>query len=163
MFLKEEINPNTQKSIVHLNVGLSIIADFIIRKLKKLWSFIMQEPELCYYCGQIANTVDHVIPKSTLIKLDSLEDSETTLSILGRRKLTVPSCRECNCLLSDSIQESLTERKAYLKRKLRKRYARLLDMPRWEDEEVGELGCNLNQYIKMSINKKRLVRFRLEW
>ena len=163
MFLKEEMNLNTKNSTVRLNVGLSTIANFIIRKLKKLWSIIMKEPELCYYCGQPASTIDHVIPKSILKQLTTLEDAEITHAILRKRALKVSACRECNCLLSDSLQDSLTDRKQYLKQKLRKRYAKLLGIPKWEDEEMENLGYNLSSYIKMSIKKKRLIRFRLDW
>jgi len=122
-----------------------------------------KEPELCYYCGQISDTIDHVVPQSTLLQLATLEDTEITYKVLRQRALKVPACRECNCLLSDSLQDTLAERKAFLKKKLRKRYARLLEIPQWEEGELDELGRNLNDYIRNSIKKKRLIRFRIAW
>ena len=81
----------------------------------------------CYYCGLQATQIDHVVPKSTL-KLLSLSTVDITMDILKNRSLKVHSCRECNSVLSNSLQATLAERKKELKKRLRKR-KRLLILP----------------------------------
>ena len=118
---------------------------------------------ICYYCGQRASTVDHVIPQSMIRQLTALGDEEVTYQVLGKRALKVWSCRECNCLASDSIQESLQERKAYVKEKLRRRYQKLLDMPPWSQDELDVLGYALKTHVEASIKARDFVKQRIAW
>jgi 5-methylcytosine-specific restriction endonuclease McrA len=122
-----------------------------------------EDDESCYYCGEIANTVDHVIPKSLLDKINSLEDEEVAQELKSKRKLTVPACKECNCVLSNSFQRSLQERKTHLKKRLRRRYKKLLEMPNWAEDELKEIGPNLRHYILAGISKKESIERRLRW
>jgi len=116
---------------------------------------------ICYYCGQRADCVDHVIPKSALRQLAALGDEAITKRIIRNRALKVWCCHECNCLLSDSLQESLPERKAYLKAKLKKKYKRTLNLPRWEEDEIAELGYNLRVYVVSSAKYKEWLKLRV--
>jgi len=115
----------------------------------------------CYYCGMPALTIDHTIPK---IILKSLAGQRKVLEeLIGERKLTVSSCRECNSLLSSSYQKTLIERKSYLKFKLTYKYQKLLDMPKWTKEEIKELGPDLKQDIINTMKQKKLIQKRLKW
>ena len=118
--------------------------------------------EPCYYCGRQATQVDHVIPQSMLRQL-AMSTEPITMEIIKHRALTVHSCGECNTLLSNIYLESLQAKKKYLKTKLRKRYKKVLEMPRWDQDEVEELGYNLRTFVQGSIDQKELVLERLRW
>ena len=118
----------------------------------------------CYYCGQPASAVDHVIPRVLLYQLGVLDDEETTHHLYGRHKVrTVPACRECNSILGSKYFSHLEERKAWLKDRLRQRYKGLLSMPDWSIDELTELDGSLQDYVIQSMRLKRLMRQRIAW
>ena len=79
----------------------------------------------CYYCGLPATSKDHAVPRALLRAL--ADDPDALRHIMWNRRETVPCCRECNCLLGASVQNTLEERKAFLKERLRRRYAVLVN------------------------------------
>jgi len=79
------------------------------------------------------------------------------------RILTVPSCRECNGLAGASYQPTLTERKKYIKDKLRHRYRKIIEMPEWEEAEIEELGRALKTHVLVGIEQRKLILQRLAW
>ena len=95
--------------------------------------------KLCTYCGGLERpTRDHVVPEA--IKRNGK----------GKRfdiGPIVPACHECNSLLGDRYLLTVRERAAYLLRRYRARYARLLATPEWTDEELDELGDRLRRVI----------------
>lgn len=102
-------------------------------------------PEPCYYCGDLANSIDHVLPSVYLIGLSP----EALLALPKLAADTVPACVNCNSLLGASFQESLALRKQELKTRLRKRWARLLDAtPEWTEDDLDGLA---EGYFKDSI------------
>ncbi len=117
----------------------------------------------CYYCGMPASAVDHVIPQSLLRMYDRIADPEIYDALVRRRRLTVPCCHECNCLLGATIQKTIQKRKQYLKERLRRRYKKLLSMPDWTDSEIEEMGEKMQTYIWDGVNKKNDIRQRLAW
>jgi hypothetical protein len=120
--------------------------------------------EPCYYCGSPANTVDHVVPRSLLADLAALSDEAVTAVLVHPgRTMTVPACRECNCLLGSQYFSTLAARKAWLKERLRRRYRRVLQMPDWAEEELEELRYNLRVAIEASLARRDTVRQRLRW
>jgi hypothetical protein len=72
-----------------------------------------REPEqkLCYYCNEPANSVEHVIPQCVMMNSP-----------------TIPACLECNIFIG-SYLGSLDEKIIYLKRQLKKHYAKELALP----------------------------------
>lgn len=120
--------------------------------------------EACYYCGEIADTVDHVVPQSMLQKLSTLEDEDVTaLLVRFNRRLTVPACFDCNVTLGNSYQDTLAKRKDELKRRLRRRFKKYLDIPEWSDRELGQLGEHLQQRVLAGIYKQQVVLRRLRY
>jgi hypothetical protein len=114
--------------------------------------------EACYYCGLHADARDHVIPVSVWRSYESLG-----LEPPKQRILIVPCCSECNSLLGASIQETLADRKKAIKKILRKRYAKILAMPEWYDDELEALSPKLQEWVRASIAVKEAVKERLEW
>jgi ribosomal protein L37AE/L43A len=118
---------------------------------------------ICYYCGQPADSIDHVIPQAMLRQLVCLEDGEITKAILRKRALKVWACRECNSLLSSSYQDSLVERKQFLKEKLKKKYKRIIALPKWDEDDLNEMGYVLRQYIENAARLKEFIVQRIAW
>lgn len=115
-------------------------------------------PDPCYYCGERASTIDHVVPQSMLNTL-RLHGDPAIADILNQRQRikTVPACRECNCLLGNRYFNTITERKTHLKKRLRQRYQRLLAMPPWSDSELATLSGRLRHFVMTAqVNKERL-------
>jgi len=119
------------------------------------------ECEPCYYCGLPASDVEHVIPKAALRAYAGVDG--LTEEMTRGRKLTVPACRECNSLLGATVQNTLAERKSYLKERLQAKYANLLAMPEWTEKELAEMGEAMRQSIKASMNQRVLTKERLRW
>lgn len=111
----------------------------------------------CYYCGRIADTVDHVVPQVFLAMLpwDEVPDLGVDL---------VPACKQCNCALGARFYESLGKRKEAAKDWLRRHYAKLLKMPHWRDHELAELPeGKIRDYVVASIVAKEELDKMLAW
>lgn len=136
------------------------------RSWRSIWidkNTIWGTQNICYYCGQHADSVDHVIPQYVIRMLVALDDKQITKKTLGQRALKVWSCRECNNLASSSLQDSLTERRGFVKDKLRKRYKRILALPTWTDTEIDELGYNLQVFVRSSAKWRDFIKQRIAY
>jgi hypothetical protein len=102
---------------------------------------------ICTYCGDIADTLDHVIPHSY-----------TRKSAKEKRKYArehcVPCCRECNSLLGNKLFCTVWARAEYLKKKYEKRYKKILSLPDWQVEDMDDMGHNMRQIIESSQRDK---------
>lgn len=124
---------------------------------------ILDEDDRCYYCGELADTVDHVVPQSYIKKLQALGDEELKRKIMARRRTTVPCCHECNCLLGATIQKTLGDRKLHLKNRLKRRYKKILGIPKWSERELEELGPALRQHVRAGVGHQEVIERRLQW
>jgi hypothetical protein len=116
----------------------------------------------CFYCGLSADTVDHVIPRSAL---EILADDPDALRALAdrRRRLTVVACRECNGLARATVQETLAERRTFVKERMRLRYAGVLATPSWTDAELMQLRSGLRKRVIVAMATKAIIERRLRW
>lgn len=112
--------------------------------------------EPCFYCGCAADTTDHVPPRSARAIL--LE-----FSVERWPFIEVPACHECNCALGARPLWTLPERKAFVKKWIRKRYRYYLNLPEWTEREVSKLGYNLKTIVEVSTIIAELARRRLKW
>ncbi len=111
----------------------------------------------CHYCGQPGVTIDHVPPQSLRTRLGEL-------GLTGHYTFhEVRCCRECNCLLGARPLYTLADRKRFIKRVLRKRYARFVRMPPWSDEQLAELGHTLRTSVLSAVLTAEIVHRRLAW
>lgn len=106
---------------------------------------ILRDYKKCAYCGEIATDEDHTVPKS-----------------LGGR-FTIPSCSECNILASNTLHETLTEKRQYIKSLLRERYEKLLKAPVWDYDEINELGPTLRESVLTQEDARRIIIDRLKF
>ena len=98
---------------------------------------------VCVYCGDHADTVDHVPPIHYVSRMIGLGLWRQLGSCY-----TVPACKGCNSLLGGFVGLSILERQKELKVRLRRKYQVLLDGPEWRSSDLQELGCGLRAYVE---------------
>lgn len=106
----------------------------------------------CVYCGMPATCRDHLMP--------------SPLTGSGRRSYVavVPACTECNALLGDAVEVNMTARRELAHKRLAKRYARYLAMPKqWTPTELRTLGPNLRSRVAAGLAKAEVAAARLAW
>lgn len=91
----------------------------------------------CVYCGELADTVDHVPP----VQISNNLDLEMT-------HMLVPACRECNSTLTDKFLLHLDERAEHLLHRYKKKYKKHDSVVAWDEEEIEELSGSLQTYIR---------------
>lgn len=110
----------------------------------------------CFYCGTSPTDNDHVIPYSML----TLEDRKQHSDGFGPR---VPSCHECNMILSNYFFDSLAERCEYANKRLRRRYSKLLHMETWQQWELDEVKGKLRGYVVAKQAERGIAVDRVAW
>lgn len=116
----------------------------------------------CYYCGQPADTIDHVVPTSLLDAIRNSGDVGLIAAITERRrKMTVQACRECNLLAGAVYDQTLADRKARIAKRFERRHRRALEMPDWADSELMELSPGLRGYVLNALIERDYLRERL--
>jgi hypothetical protein len=118
--------------------------------------------EPCHYCGLIAETVDHVVPRALLIAVRNSGEVGLIAAVEERhRTMTVPSCRECNSLAGAVYDQTLEDRKRRVKGKLRQRLRKVLEMPDWTDRELMEVSPSLRNLVLAGIRDREIARRRI--
>lgn len=120
--------------------------------------FALDGDSICFYCGLPATCEDHTFP---LIFLDAMLKSEGDIPY--DRLFVVPSCKECNGILNTNVFPHLRMRKQYLKRRLARRYKKLLIMPDWRDIDLVEMSQRLVHDIELHLAKKEQIKQRLAY
>lgn len=93
----------------------------------------------CWYCGERAETIEHIFPQK---HGNGSGD-------------TVKACRECNSALGAFAPTSVEERCIHLAQRLRKRYQLDKPIPEWSDDEIAELGHNLQSAVRGKIHERQ--------
>ena len=125
-------------------------------KFHKYYIFNECDFNICIYCGELSQSLDH-IPPLNIFKFCTLVE----LRERGILLLIVPACKECNSLLLDKEILSLQERKKYIRLKLVERNIDLLNMPKWTLEELQHLSIEMLDYIKNQVLIKDLIFSRI--
>jgi hypothetical protein len=111
----------------------------------------------CFYCGLPASTIDHVIPISYIEQILDIDGA------IPRPLYKVSACTECNCLSSSNVFNSIDDKKAFVKRRLKRRYAKYLNMPHWDQSEINKLGYNLKSNVLNANKIKEQTQKRLQY
>jgi hypothetical protein len=111
-----------------------------------------------------ASSEDHIVPVSILAMIDGLTQ-EVRAEILGQLPplIKVYSCHQCNSVLGNRFFRTLSDRRVAVKSYLKRKYARLLEMPAWDEEELSELGYGLQKFVRNRIRLKNEIEERLRW
>ena len=110
---------------------------------------------VCTYCGDTADTIDHVPPLAMVYEL-------ADAGAYPGRLWLVPACHECNSTLSGRHLPTLAGRRKHLAHRYRRRYASLLRMPRWSNDELSEMKGVLREDIARHWHLARFQRARME-
>jgi hypothetical protein len=115
------------------------------KTLKEVVDWI-RDRGLCFYCGENATEIEHVIPQR-----------------LEYPTWTVMSCRECNSLAGGEAFVSALDKARYIRDRRERRYRDLLRMPEWDDEELQEMGPTMRRSIRTHQRARDIVRCQLTW
>lgn len=106
---------------------------------------------VCVYCGVIADTEDHLLPRTW------------TGEAVRKHVITIPACRQCNSHINDRYMPSITARRTEAHRYIERKYRKVLQIPKWTKEDLGALGKSLRSSVESGLNEQRLARARLAW
>ena len=114
---------------------------------------------ICVYCGELAHGIDHVPPLTHAIRMLEISKEELLATALKR----VPCCQECNSLAGAVYHATLSERRAYIRKRLTKKYKSLLAAPLWDEDELSDMGFHLQGRIRRLDHTARKVRSRVAY
>lgn len=120
-----------------------------------------KEGEHCAYCGILATDKEHVVPLSHLKKLEEMKLQGFDVKIPEYK--IVPACHECNLIALDKVFDNFKDKKAYIKKELRRKYRKFVNAPDWTDQEIEELEGELKKYVILSEEIKRITKKRLSY
>jgi hypothetical protein len=106
---------------------------------------------VCVYCGESADTMDHLLPVAWTGEADR------------KRVPTVPSCRECNSTLNDHYIPDVPERRQYLHRLYRIKYKKALGAIMWGESDLEAMGASLRYAVQKLMDEHDRTRARLAW
>jgi len=98
----------------------------------------------CIYCGRPSEGIDHVPPKS--------------LSYVQADGFIYSCCNECNASLGAKPLFTLRDRKAYLTERYADRYANILELPDWSEQELEKMSEYMAQDIRHKIRLRDDLR-----
>jgi hypothetical protein len=99
----------------------------------------------CYYCGSTDDlTLDHTVPVSFY------SPRPTRKGMKSKYTDPVPvvdCCTECNSTLHNKLVIDVRDRAELIQKRYVKKYRKVLNLPRWDEEDIDELGKNLRSVI----------------
>ena len=110
----------------------------------------------CAYCGNLAQTKDHIPPITWLYALGTRYFDDRGLLVVW-----VPACKQCNSLIGDKKLFTIHERTVYLWRKYVELYKNIVINPAWDDYEINTLRGRLKDEIGNFANCQRAADRRL--
>jgi ribosomal protein L34E len=102
------------------------------------------ESGTCVYCGEMSDTVDHLLPVTW------------TGKSARKRVPVVPACQECNSTLGAIYLPSVEERRMEVHRKYKRKYRKVLTMTVLTEEGLDSFGPN----IRLMVNKLHKEHYR---
>ena len=105
----------------------------------------------CVYCGELASTRDHLLPRNFTGNADRL------------RVPVVPACNECNSTLNQVHIPDVMERREYLQNKYRTKYKSFLKVIWYGEVDLLEFGPQLRYMILKRMSQHITVMARLSW
>ena len=99
----------------------------------------------CYYCGSTDDlTLDHTVPVSFY------SPRPTRKGMKSKYTDPVPvvdCCTECNSTLHNKLVIDVRDRADLIQKRYVKKYKKVLSLPRWDEEDIDELGKNLRSVV----------------
>ena len=111
----------------------------------------------CVYCGDFSDTLDHVPPLSSIPSDLTLLDIDKS----DKEYFLLPSCKECNCWLSNIRTDSIEERQNYVASKITKKYKKYFNRPQWSEDELEDMSPKFAKSIRAEEILANIQRERL--
>jgi len=111
---------------------------------------------LCVYCGDPADTIDHVPPISRVDDYRALFRGRETF-------LLVKCCKPCNTMLANELQADIFERIDAVKYRLKRKIRRDDYALQWSQDEIAQLGKNLRSKVVSSMKKIESTQRRIDY
>lgn len=110
------------------NANRKIAHSLYHHKYKHASSFFVEDKDKCVYCGEPWSVLDH-FPALANAAYYSAYKPHTIFMLL-------PSCEECNALASDSMNETIDDRRDFVKRRLKRKYRSQIRRAKiWEKDD----------------------------
>lgn len=111
-----------------------------------------KEPSLkyCVYCGDWYECRDHVIPVSWTHTFRNYKPGST-----------VPCCNLCNQLAGDYVPLSFEDKASFLIARYQRKFAKILRLPHWTDEEIEELDYGLRALVLLNQGRKAILKAKI--
>lgn len=106
----------------------------------------VRELGACAYCGEPASELEHVVPRCA-----------------GLPTWTVPACSDCNNLAAGGVFESFRAKRDFIREAIRRRHAKVLRTPEWDEDELAELGPALRASTAAYTAARAVVLSRLNF
>lgn len=132
------------------------LRDFHLKGYDHLYDEVGNLGDPCVYCGMESSGWDHVPALSYVAQTWGLDG-------FNYRPRKVPSCGECNALLGVCGERAIQRRRHILKQRLRKKYAHVVRMPKWDEDEMIDMGDTLRNDISYHDKLSTLIKRRLSY
>lgn len=113
---------------------------------------------VCRYCGDRADTIDHVPPLSYV----STVGIQRAREVVGWLRL-VDSCGACNGYLGSMHLLTLSDRLAHLKKVYSTKRSKLRVAPGWTERQIKALGPNLRRQFRASVAEHTRLTAKLDF
>jgi hypothetical protein len=114
--------------------------------------------EICIYCGEKSQALDHVIPRFYVS--GSWRRSRTAG---GEPGFKVPACNQCNSILGDKIFKNLVERKEYIFKRLQVKLKKDFSTAYLTKAELAKYGRNLRSMLEIAEARAQIAEDRLNY
>lgn len=118
------------------------------------------EIKKCIYCGELATTVDHVVPVTYYY--NGKRKGRHLTANYGKENL-VDACRQCNSISGNKVFDNLDKKREFIQNRLKEKYRKVINMPFWSDEELKSMGRLLYKEIKIQVLAKKWVLNRINY
>ncbi len=111
-------------------------------------------PGECAYCGERADTVEHVVPRSFVAG---------NLGLIAKCDLfKVPACMDCNNHAGSVLDLTFIDRRRRIAAAVRRKNLSILAEPGWDEDEIAAMGRGMRESIRAAASRKRRLILRLE-
>lgn len=116
--------------------------------------------EKCFYCGEDADTKDHIIPVS--FYYSGKRKGRHLTAEYGKENL-IASCRECNSIAGNKVFDDVYEKKDFIQQRLKFKYKKVINLPFWSEEEIKEMGSSLRKDIRIEQLARKWILNRIDY
>lgn len=111
-----------------------------------------RENKSCFYCGEIGDSRDHVVPHSLTANRGSKRQWSADW---------VYCCSECNGMLGNYLGGSFHDRIMYLHDKFKRKKKLNKSFVEWDDEDLEDVSKEMRNWILGQQNQRKLHERRL--